>query len=78
MEVNGFTSIKENEVTAKENKDYDSSFFHHEFVPQGQTVNQEFDISLLECMRMALEHRRLVLCASAQWTSLLTMQDQNY
>jgi hypothetical protein len=52
MVVNGFTSV-ENEEAAIQNK---AAFFkargiaHHEFVPQGQTINQEFDISLLRRM----------------------------
>jgi hypothetical protein len=40
MVVNGFSSVKESETEAVENKDYDNRFFfdarvvvHHEFVP---------------------------------------------
>jgi len=39
---------------------------HHEFVPQGQTVNQEVYISVLKRMREALRRRRPDL-----WASLL-------
>jgi len=43
---------------------------HHEFVLQGQTVNQEVYISVLRCMRKALRHRRPDLWGSGQWTLL--------
>ena len=43
---------------------------HHEFVPQGQTVNQEVYISILRRMREALRRRRPDLWASGQWTLL--------
>jgi len=43
---------------------------HHEFVPQGQTVNQEVYISVLRRMREALGHRCPDLWASGQWTLL--------
>jgi hypothetical protein len=76
MAVNGFSSVKESEAAAIENKDYDNLFFdargidHHEFVPQGQTVNQEFYISVLRRMRKALRHRRPDFWTSGQWTLL--------
>jgi histone-lysine N-methyltransferase SETMAR len=43
---------------------------HHEFVPQGQKVNQEVYISVLRRMRKALRRRRPDLWASGQWTLL--------
>ena len=43
---------------------------HHEFVPQGQTVNQEVYISVLRRMREALRRRRPDLWAFGQWTLL--------
>jgi len=43
---------------------------HHEFVPQGQTVNQEVYISVLRHMREALRRCRPDLWASGQWTLL--------
>jgi len=43
---------------------------HHEFVPQGRTVNQDVYISVLGRMREALRRRRPVLWASGQWTLL--------
>jgi len=43
---------------------------HHEFVLQGQTVNQEVYISVIRHMRKALRHRRPDLWASGQWTLL--------
>jgi len=42
----------------------------HEFVPQGQTVNQEVYISVLSHMREALRRRHPDLWASGQWTLL--------
>jgi hypothetical protein len=42
----------------------------HEFVPQGQTVNQEIYISVLRRMREALRRRRPDLWTSGQWTEL--------
>jgi hypothetical protein len=66
-EVNGFASVKESEAPAIRKKaDYDNRFFfdvrvivHLEFVPRGQTVSQEFYISILRCMRGALRRRSL-------------------
>ena len=43
---------------------------HHEFVPQGQTVNQEVYISVLRSMREAVRRRRPDLWASGQWNLL--------
>ena len=61
MAVNGYSTIKESEAAAIDNKDDDNGFFfyargsvHHEFVPQGQTINQEVYISVLRHMREAL------------------------
>ena len=45
-------------------------YVHHEFVLQGQTVNQEVYISVLRRMREALRHCRSDLWASGQWTLL--------
>ena len=51
MAVNGYSTVKESEAAASDNKDDDNVFFvfffhargivHHDFVPRGQTVNQE-------------------------------------
>jgi hypothetical protein len=64
MAINGYSTIKESEVAAIDNKDDDNCFFFdarsivcHEFVPQGQTVNQEVYISVLRRMREALRRR---------------------
>jgi hypothetical protein len=46
------------------------SIVHHEFIPQRQTVNQEFYISIVRRIREALRHRRPDLWASGQWTLL--------
>jgi hypothetical protein len=76
MAANGFTSIKESEVAAIDNKDYDINFFYtrvivyHEFVPQGQTVNQECCNSILRNMCEALQHHCPDLWAFGQWTFL--------
>ena len=76
MAVNGYSTVKESEVEAIDNKDDDNPFFnsrgivHHEFVPQGQTVNQEVYISVLRRMREAIQRRRPDLWASGQWTLL--------
>jgi len=43
---------------------------HHEFVPQGQTVNQEVYISVLRRMREALRRCRPDLWSSGQWILL--------
>jgi hypothetical protein len=43
---------------------------HQEFIPQGQTVNQEFYVSILRRMRKALRRRRPDLWASGQRTLL--------
>ena len=43
---------------------------HHEFVPLGQTFNQEVYISVLRRMRETLRRRRPDLWASGQWTLL--------
>jgi hypothetical protein len=76
MAVNGYSTVKESEEAANDNK-YDNNFFfdargivHHENVPQGQTVNEEVYISVLRRMREALRCRRPDLCASGQWTLL--------
>ena len=45
-------------------------FVHHEFVPQGQTVNQEVYISVLRRMREAVRRRHPDRRASGQWTLL--------
>ena len=76
MAVNGYSTVKESEAADIDNKDDDNSCFeargivHHEFVPQGQTVNQEVYISVLRCMREALRRRRPDLWASGEWTLL--------
>lgn len=76
MEVDRFTSVKEMRRQPIKTKTKIAVFFearglvHHEFVPQGQKVNQEFYISLLKCMLEALQHRRPDLWASGQWTLL--------
>ena len=41
-----------------------------EFVPQGQTINQEVYISVLRHMREALRRRHPDLWTSGQWTLL--------
>jgi Transposase. len=43
--------------------------FHHEFVLQGQTVNQEVYVFILRCIREALR-RRHELWPSGRWTLL--------
>jgi hypothetical protein len=69
-------AVKESEAAGIDNKDNDDRFFdargiaHHEFVPQGQTVNQEVYISVLRRMREGLRRRRPDLWASGQWTPL--------
>jgi hypothetical protein len=78
MAVNGYSTVKESEAAAVDNKDDDNLFFfsdardivHHEFVPQGQTINQEVYISVLRRMRDALRRRRPDLWASGQWAVL--------
>ena len=77
MAVNGYPTIKGSEEAAIDNKDNDNRFFfdargivHHEFVPQGQTVNREVYISVLRRMRETLRRRRPDLWASGQWTLL--------
>jgi hypothetical protein len=64
MGVNGYSTVKESEAADIDNKDDDNGFFdarrvvYHEFVPQGQTVNQQVYISVLRRMREALRRRR--------------------
>ena len=76
MAVNGYSTIKESEAAAIDNKGDDNRFFqrqdivHHEFVPQGQTVNQEVYISVLRRMREALRCRCPDPWGSGQWTLL--------
>jgi len=77
MAVNGYSTVKESEAAAIDNKDDDNLFFfdargivHHEFVPQEQTVNEEVYISVLKRMREAIRRRRPDLWASGQWTLL--------
>ena len=77
MAVNGFSTVKESEAAAIDNKDFDNRFFfdarvivHHEFVPQGQTVNQEVYISVLRHVREALRHHHPDLWPFGQWTLL--------
>ena len=77
MVVNGFSTVKESEAAAIDNKDFDNRFFfdarvivHHEFVPQGQTVNQEVYISALRRMRKTLRRCCPDLWPSGQWTLL--------
>jgi len=31
---------------------------HYEYVPQGQTVNQQFYLQVLKCLRLAVSHKR--------------------
>jgi hypothetical protein len=73
MAANGYPTVKENEVAAIDNKHDENLFFfdarvivHHEFVPQGQTVNQEVYISVLRRMREAFRRNRSDLWASGQ------------
>ena len=80
MVANGYSTAKESEAAAIDNKDDDNGFFfdargivHHEFFLQGQTVNQEVYISVLRRICKALRHRRPELWASGQWTLCTTM-----
>ena len=76
MAVNGYSTVKKSEAATIDNKDDDNGFFdaggivHHEFVPQGRTVNHEVYMSILRCMREALRCHRPDLWASGQWTVL--------
>lgn len=58
--IRGFSSVKKSEVATVRNKNYDNRFYvffyirdivHHEYVPQRQTVNQDFYISTLRHVR---------------------------
>ena len=75
MVVNGYSTVKESEGQPLTAKMMIMVFFdawgivHHEFVPQGQTVNQEVYISVFRRMREALQCRH-DLWASGQWTLL--------
>jgi len=77
MVANGYSTAKESEAAAIDNKDDDNGFFfnargivQHEFFLQGQMVNQEVYISILRRMREALRRHRPELWASGQWTLL--------
>jgi hypothetical protein len=75
MAVNGYCTVKESEAAAIDNKTDDNLFdargiVHHEFVLQGQMVNQEVHIYVLRCVRDAPRCRRPDLWASGQWTLL--------
>jgi len=40
---------------------------HYEYVPQGQTVNQQFYLQVLKCLRLAVSHKRPQKWAVGAW-----------
>ena len=40
---------------------------HYEYVPQGQTVNQQFYLQVLKCLRLAVSHKRPQKWVAGAW-----------
>jgi len=74
VEGSHFSATKEGAPGAKQNKDHVTGFFfysegiaHHQYAPDGQTINKKFYVEILRRLRESVHRKRREIWWDGDW-----------